>query len=89
MKYHLEMTEHARKQLKKLDVYVQKMILLWLDKNINGIENPRIVGKALSADRAGQWRYRIGDYRVIVLIEDDKLVVLAIAVGHRKNIYEK
>ena len=83
------MTEHAKKQLKKLDLYVQKMILLWLDKNINGNENPRIIGKALSADRAGQWRYRIGDYRVIVLIEDDKLVVLAIAVGHRKNIYEK
>ena len=89
MKHHLEMTEHAKKQLKKLDLYVQKMILLWLDKNINGNENPRIIGKALSADRAGQWRYRIGDYRVIVLIEDDKLVVLAIAVGHRKNIYEK
>lgn len=89
MKYHLEMTEHAKKQLKKLDLYVQKMILLWLDKNINGNENPGIIGKALSADRAGQWRYRIGDYRVIVLIEDDKLVVLAIAVGHRKNIYEK
>ena len=89
MKHHLEMTEHAKKQLKKLDLYVQKMILLWLDKNINDNENPRIIGKALSADRAGQWRYRIGDYRVIVLIEDDKLVVLAIAVGHRKNIHEK
>ena len=89
MKHHLEMTEHAKKQLKKLDLYVQKMILLWLDKNINGNEKPRIIGKALSADRAGQWRYRIGDYRVIVLIEDDKLVVLAIAVGHRKNIHEK
>ncbi len=88
MKYHLEFTEHAKKQLNKLDVYVQKMILLWLNKNINNTDNPREHGKPLTSDRAGQWRYRIGDYRVIVLIEDGKLVVLAIAVGHRKGIYK-
>lgn len=88
MKYHLDFTEHAKKQLYKLDLYVQKMILLWLNKNINNNDDPREQGKPLSGNRAGQWRYRIGDYRVIVIIEDEKLVVLAIAVGHRKDIYK-
>ncbi|MDK6479834.1 type II toxin-antitoxin system RelE family toxin, partial [Enterococcus faecalis] len=44
---------------------------------------------ALSANRAGQWRYRIGNYRVIVEIEDERLVVTAIQVGHRRNVYDK
>ena len=89
MKYHVELTESARKELKKLDNYTQKIILLWLNKNLEGCENPHIHGKPLSADRVGQWRYRIGDYRVIALIKDDKLIILVIAIGHRREIYCK
>ena len=88
MKFHVELTESARKELKKLDVYTQKIILLWLNKYLEGCEDPRAHGKPLSANRAGQWRYRIGDYRVIAKIEDDKLIILVIAIGHRKEIYK-
>ncbi len=89
MTFHVEFTESARKELKKLDKYTQKIILLWLNKNLHGCENPRIQGKALTADRVGQWRYRIGDYRVIAKIEDDRLIILVIALGHRREIYDR
>lgn len=63
------------------------MIYSWIDKNLSGCEDPRRHGKALVANRKGQWRYRIGDYRLICEIQDDCLVILAISVGHRRNIY--
>ena len=88
MIFHVEFTESARKELKKLDKYTQKIILLWLNKNIEGCSDPRVHGKPLTANRAGQWRYRVGDYRIIATIEDDRLVVLVIKIGHRREIYE-
>ena len=50
-------------------------------------ENPRAKGKVLVANRTGQWRYRIGAYRVIVNIQDNELIILALEVGHRRDIY--
>ena len=88
MTYHVEFIESARKDLKKLDKYTQKIILLWLNKNLEGCSNPRLHGKALSADRVGQWRYRIGDYRVIAKIEDNKLIILVVSIGHRREVYK-
>ncbi len=67
---------------------VQKRINGWLRKNLEGCENPRAHGKALTGNRSGYWRYRIGDYRVIADIQDDKILILVIEVGHRKKIYE-
>ena len=88
MIFHVEFTESARKELKKLDKYTQKLILLWLDKNLEGTDNPRGHGKALSENRVGQWRYRVGDYRIIAKIEDNRLIILVIAIGHRREIYK-
>ena len=88
MIFHVEFTESARKELKKLDKYTQKLILLWLDKNLEGTDNPRVLGKALSENRAGQWRYRVGDYRIITKIEDSRLIILVIAIGHWREIYK-
>ncbi len=51
-------------------------------------DDPRKFGKGLTANRSGQWRYRIGKYRVLVEIEDNQMVVIAIQVGHRKNVYD-
>ncbi|EET96824.1 type II toxin-antitoxin system RelE family toxin [Enterococcus faecalis] len=89
MSYRLEFTPDVKKQLKKMDKYQATLLTRWLYRNIDGTANPREHGKALSANRAGQWRYRIGNYRVIVEIEDERLVVTAIQVGHRRNIYDK
>ena len=89
MTFRVVFTESARKELKKLDKYTQKIILLWLQKNLDGCTDPRIHGKALTANKVGQWRYRVGDYRILTSIEDDKLVILVIAVGHRREVYSK
>ena len=80
VKYKIIPTPHFVKDFSKLDEFVKKRI-----KNI--AEDPRSKGKMLKANRKGQWRYRIGDYRVIVNIQDENLVVLALEEGHRKNIY--
>ena len=77
-----------KKQLKKLDKHVAALILGWLEKNIQNCENPRIHGKGLVENKSGQWRYRIGDYRVICEIKDKEVIVLVLEIGHRKEIYE-
>ncbi|HFH9839228.1 type II toxin-antitoxin system RelE/ParE family toxin [Streptococcus suis] len=84
--YKLVPTSRFIKQLKKLDKFTQKQITNYLSSHVT--DNPRQYGKALTANRSGQWRYRIGNYRVIVRIEDDKLIVTALEVGHRKEVYK-
>lgn len=87
MTYKIVFTERAMKQLKKLDKHTAALIFGWLEKHIEGTTNPRIHGKGLVQNKSGQWRYRIGDYRVICEIEDEKVIVLVLEIGHRREIY--
>ncbi|PLX79757.1 MAG: type II toxin-antitoxin system mRNA interferase toxin, RelE/StbE family [Desulfuromonas sp.] len=87
MAWTVEVSDYAEKQLRKLDKPVQKRLLDWLEDRIEGCKNPRHFGEALRGELAGLWRYRIGDFRVICEIQDQQLVVLALAVGHRREIY--
>ena len=87
MGYVVEYTPQAVQELKKLDRHIKALIVSWIEKNLVGCENPYIRGKGLSANRSGQWRYRIGDYRLISEIMDDKIVILIISVGHRRDVY--
>ena len=87
MIYHVRFAEKALKQLKKLDKPVQKLILSWMEKNLEGFDDPRLKGKALVSNHSGEWRYRVGDYRLIADIQDEIVTILIIAVGHRKDIY--
>jgi mRNA interferase RelE/StbE len=86
MSFHVEFSETAKRGLKKLDRYTAAMILGWIRKNLEGCENPRQHGKGLTANRNGQWRYRIGDYRILAEIQDSKVLILVLAVGHRRDI---
>lgn len=88
MSYRLVFTPEILKQFRKMDKYQATLITRWLYQHIDGIDDPRKFGKGLTANRSGQWRYRVGNYRVLVEIEDNELVVLAIQVGHRRNIYD-
>ena len=88
MSYSIETTARFNKEFKKLDKYTQRMIKGWIEKDLVGEENPRRHGKGLTANRSGQWRYRIGDYRLLCHIDDGKLIILALSVGHRREIYE-
>ena len=88
MTYKIEFAYDAFKELGKLDRYTQKLITSWIKKHLQNIENPRSIGKPLVGNKNGQWRYRIGDYRLLCLIEDDKLVILVIKIGHRRDVYK-
>lgn len=86
--YTVRFLPSVEKELKKYDKYTRRILLEWIEKNLQNCEDPRIHGKALSANRVGQWRYRVGDYRIIAVIEDNELIILVIAIGHRSNIYK-
>ena len=86
-RYALVYSKEALKDLKKLDSSVSRIIYAWLKKNIDGCSDPRVHGKALAANRSGQWRYRVGNYRIICKIEDDKVIVLVLTIGHRSTVY--
>lgn len=88
MTYSVASTPDFEKQMRKLDKYTATMIRAWITKNLDGCSNPRLRGKALNGNKSGQWRYRIGDYRLICKIEDNQLVILALEVGHRREIYD-
>ena len=88
MRYSVEYTPKAVKELKKLDKQTRALIFGWIEKNLVNCENPRQHGKGLTANRSGQWRYRIGDYRLIAEIQDDKVIILVLTVGHRREVYE-
>jgi mRNA interferase RelE/StbE len=79
----------AERQLRKLDRPVQKRILDWLNERIEGGKNPRHFGEPLKGDLAGLWRYRVGDYRILCEIQDQKIVVLVLTIGHRRQIYKR
>ena len=82
----IQYTETARKQLKKLDKTMQKRILDYMDE-VALLENPRSRGKALVENMRGLWRYRVGDYRVICEIQESRIIISVLKIGHRKNIY--
>ena len=89
MAWHVEYTKAALRQLKKMDCFDARLILSWIGKNLEGCEDPRVRGKGLSANRAGEWRYRVGDYRVLCMLDDGRLVVEVFSVGHRSDVYKQ
>jgi mRNA interferase RelE/StbE len=81
------LSERALKQLGKLDRQTQRDIFAYCDERIAGTGDPRRFGKALTGPYRGLWRYRLGDYRLICQIKDRELIVLVLAVGHRREVY--
>ncbi|MBZ5703830.1 MAG: type II toxin-antitoxin system RelE/ParE family toxin [Acidobacteriia bacterium] len=77
----------ALSELGKLDHLVQRRIVKFLQERVSRQRNPRESGKPLSGGKMGLWRYRIGDYRLICHIDDEKRVVLVLRVAHRKQAY--
>ena len=82
-------SERALEKLDKKDSATAQAITDWLDENIEGCSDPRAFGEPLKGKLKGFWKYRIGDYRIICDILDGRLIVLAIDIGHRKEIYRK
>ena len=88
MAYRVEYSKAALKQLKKMDRFDARLITSWIGKNLEGCEDPRAHGKGLTANRSGEWRYRVGDYRILCVIQDDVLLIEVFAIGHRSSVYK-
>lgn len=86
--YTVRFSDVALKKLRKMDRYQASLLVGWIEKNLVNSTDPRSQGKALVAKHKGKWRYRVGDYRILALIEDEEIVITVIDVGHRKDIYE-
>ena len=89
MAWNVELSATAEKQLRKLDRQWQAMILDFLEDEVAPMPDPRSKGKALVGDKKGLWRYRVGDFRILCQIQDAELVILAVVIGHRKDVYER
>jgi mRNA interferase RelE/StbE len=88
MAYSVELAESADRELGKIDKQHRKRILKFLQERVAKLDDPRSIGEALHGSQLGEfWKYRVGDYRLICKIEDDRLVVLVLRVGHRREIY--
>lgn len=87
MVWTIEFLPEAAKELRKLDRQVAARIVKTLEERIATLDDPRQIGSALVGDHAGYWRWRIGDYRVVARIEDERITILVVRVVHRREVY--
>jgi mRNA interferase RelE/StbE len=88
MAWKIEVAPPAERDLAKLDRQQAARIIKFLHQRVANLDDPRSVGKAMQGPRLGEfWGYRVGHYRLICKIEDDRVVVLVLRVGHRREIY--
>jgi len=85
--WRVEFDAAAVRDMRKLGFDAERRVLRYLRERIAGIGDPRRFGQALTGDRKGLWRYRVGDYRIVAAIEDDCFMVLVVTVGHRREVY--
>jgi len=85
--WRIEITRTATRQITKLDRQAQESILKFLRERLSQADDPRQWGKALQGEKRGLWRYRVGDYRLICDIQDARITILVLELGHRKDIY--
>jgi mRNA interferase RelE/StbE len=86
--WRVEFDRDAAKELRRLGAPARQTILRYLRERIATSDDPRRFGKALAGEFAGFWRYRVGDYRLIVAFEEDRLVVLVVRIEHRREVYD-
>lgn len=86
--YKVEMTKKVIKQLKKLDKPTALLLKTWMYKNLYDTDNPRKHGKQLKGNLSHLWRYRIGDYRLVVHIQDEVLIIATVTLAHRREVYK-
>jgi mRNA interferase RelE/StbE len=89
MGWKIDLSSNALKQLRKLDKPIANRILKFLRDRIEKLDDPRKVGERLQGPLGDFWKYRVGDYRVICSLQDDKLVVWVVRIGHRGEVYSR
>jgi len=90
MAWKIEFSPEAARALDKLDAQITRRILKFLYQRVRKLDNPRSIGEALHGPKLGEfWKYRVGNYRLICTIEDKQLLILALRIGQRKEIYDR
>jgi mRNA interferase RelE/StbE len=90
MAWKIELSAEADRQLDKLDPQIARRILKFLHERVAPLDDPRSIGEALRGPKLSEfWKYRVGDYRLISSIQDKKVLILVLRVGHRRQIYER
>jgi mRNA interferase RelE/StbE len=90
MAWKVELTPQAERNLGKLDPQIARRILSFLHGRLALLDDPRTLGEALKGSQLGEfWKYRVGDYRIITSIEDQRLIVYVLRIGNRREIYRK
>ena len=88
MVWAIEFDEAAKKELAKLDRQVANRLLDFLKQRVISLKDPRSVGQALKGSKLGEfWKYRVGDFRIIASIQDQKMIILILRVGNSREIY--
>ena len=88
MGWRIEFVASARKEIERLDLSTARRIVRFLKERVAASGDPRTLGQALKGERFGEfWKYRVGDYRVIARIEDQRLLILVVRIGHRSVVY--
>jgi mRNA interferase RelE/StbE len=86
--WRVEFDDGAKRDLEKLDKPIALRITMFLRERVGQLDDPRSIGEALKGSRLGDfWRYRVGDYRIICDLQNQRLLVLVLRVGHRREIY--
>ncbi len=85
MAWSIEFDPSARRELEKLDKSVSDRILKFLRQRLAPLDDPRTIGERLHGPLRQYWKYRIGDYRLICSLTEDRLVVFVVQLGHRRG----
>jgi mRNA interferase RelE/StbE len=86
----IEFSPVAQKELKKLDTQTTRRILKFLNDRIAPLDNPRLIGEALTGSELGSyWKYRVGDWRIIAEIQDQALRIIVVRIGNRRQVYRR
>jgi mRNA interferase RelE/StbE len=89
MAWNIELSPEARKDLTKIGAAEAKRVLKFLHERLQPLENPRSIGESMKGSRfSGLWRYRAGDYRILCEIQDAKINILVVLIGHRREVYK-
>lgn len=88
MTYRFLVPEPVARKIAAYDKSVRKMLEKYIQKHLVDAEDPRVFGKALKYQHIGLWRYRVGDYRLLVEINDHQLVIIAVDFAQRSEIYK-
>ena len=86
--WQIDLSDTAAKQLSKIGKSEAKRIIGFLRDRLAPLDDPRLIGHALKGAVYGDlWRYRVGDYRIVASIEDERVSILVVKIGHRREVY--